>query len=39
MIHAQYHLLHNPEKRVGLHYSPFRPPENLLPLEIFDEKK
>jgi hypothetical protein len=31
---AQYHLLHNPEKRVGLHYILFRPPEHPPTLEI-----
>jgi hypothetical protein len=33
MMHAEYHPLDNPEKRVGLHYSLFRPPPGTPILE------
>jgi hypothetical protein len=36
MVHVEYHPLDNPGKRVGLHYSLFRPLENFLPLKIID---
>jgi hypothetical protein len=38
-VHAEYHLLDNPEKGVGLHYNLFTPLQALLSLKIIDEKK
>jgi hypothetical protein len=34
MTPAEYHLINNPEKRVGLHYIMFRPPAGTPLIEI-----